>query len=101
MVNKMTEITPLISDKFHFDVKVPFSTEEEVKSSLQYDLANEMDNLQKELEKLQSLDAMIKIQLGQGDEAKEAIWKTPSSRREMEKQFEGMRGKINEGLSEI
>jgi antitoxin component YwqK of YwqJK toxin-antitoxin module len=101
MVKKMTTITPLISDKFHFDAKAPFSAEEAAKQSLQYDLANEMENLQKELAKLQSLDAMIKVQLEQGDETKEALWKTPSSRREMEKQFEGMREKINGGLSEI
>lgn len=92
MVHKMSEITPIISEKFH--VESPSS------SNLQSDLAQELANLQKELERLQSIDGKLKEQLGMQTD-KEAIWKTPSSRREMERQFEGMRDKINSGLGEI
>lgn len=97
MVHKMCEITPMISEKFHFESA---STSHVEQSNLQNELAQELARLQEELVRLQSIDGKLKEQLGmQAD--REAIWKTPTSRREMEKQFEGMREKINSGLGEI
>ncbi|HEV8052004.1 MAG TPA: hypothetical protein VGP47_05880, partial [Parachlamydiaceae bacterium] len=99
MVSKVSEIAPLISERFHFDI--PPKIDDTGGGSEPDDLSAELANLQKEMEHLLSLDSKLKEQLGGVDSLKEAIWKTPAARREMEKQFEGIREKINANLGDI
>lgn len=98
MVKDMSAITPLISEKFAFDTPPLVSG---TSSKLQDELSTDLDKLQKEMQYLQSLDVLLREQFAQTEESKEAIWKTPESRREMEKQFDHMKDKINQELESI
>lgn len=90
MVQEMTNLTPLVSEKIQSNV--PFPTN---------DLSVELAKLQNEMQHLQALDTLLKGQLSQDENGKEAIWKTLESRREIERQFEGVKDKINIDIGEI
>lgn len=90
MVQEMTNLTPIMSDQMQF--KTPSQTN---------DLSEELANLQKEMQHLQALDILLKEQIALEEDGKEAIWKTKEYRREMEKQFEGIKDKINTDISGI
>lgn len=92
MVREMTTLTPAIKEK----IQANHPGEENGN-----DLSAELAKLQKELERLQSLDTLLKEQFSQEDAGKEAIWKTLESQKEIEKQFEGVKDKINTDLGDI
>lgn len=92
MVQEMSVLTPLMSEKIKSDVPPVLKAN---------DLSVELAKLQEEMQYLQSLDTLLKEQLSQEEETKEAIWKTPTFRRELEEQFEAMKDKINTDLGKI
>lgn len=99
MVAKMSQLAPLYSEKVHQETP-PLITQ--TPAVPQNDLAAELAKLQQEMQHLQALDEKIKTQLmGNENNPKEAIWKTPSSRQQMESQFDAVRSQMNQEMEEI
>lgn len=98
LVIKMSEIVPLVLEKSGSDCpKGEASTFPDI-----HGLGAEIAKLKEEMDHLQSLDEKLKEHLVKdAQDPKEAIWKTPSSRQEMEKQFEGVSDKMNSDLQDI
>lgn len=98
MVNKLSELTPLFSEKIrNEDVFTPVD-----QKPSESDFSQELEKLKKEMDHLHSLDGMIKSHLSDNDnDPKEAIWKNPSSRKQLKDQFEAIQEQINQEMEKI
>lgn len=66
------------------------------------DASKELEELRREMEHLQSLTDSLKAEAGLGqDSHKEAIWKSPSSQRILEKQVDMLNQQMSAGLADI
>lgn len=97
IVSTLSTLAPSYEQKMH---------EEEVfkpaGKPLEPNLNEDLAKLQEELIHLHSLDNAIKTHLvGHADDPKEAIWKTPASRQEIEKQFNAVQSQMNEEMEKI
>lgn len=100
MVVTMSQIAPLVTEEFLF--KAPPPVEGGVQQNVQADLTAELAKLKEEMERLQEIDHRLKEQLAdQEDDSNEAIWKTPTSRQYLEKQFEAKKDQMNEDIEKI
>lgn len=99
MVSTLSALTPAYEHKIQETVQ---TISPENSPSANIDLHDDLEKLQKELANLQSLDNAIKIHLsGPADNPIEAIWKTPASRQEIEKQFNDVQSQMNQEMEKI
>jgi hypothetical protein len=100
MVSTISLLAPAYEEKMQRVFFQPLNAKKEQPETTS--IEDDLEKLRQEIANLQSLDSAIQTHLsGHADNPKEAIWKTPASRQEIEKQFDAVQSQMNQEMEKI